>query len=95
MNKVNFEIIYQEVVEAIEDCLLSKSQNKAFNVIVKTRHNAEYKISKWRIFNGVSVTEAENIYKYSDLALLVVANNYVSAIPYDEIVEIYAEATKE
>ena len=95
MNKTTFEIIYNEVAEAVEDRLLSNQQRAAFNIIVKTRHGAEYKISSWKVFSRSTVGEAENNYRLSDLALLVVTTKYVAAIPYNEIVEINAEATKE
>ena len=93
MNKVAFETIHGEVVAAVEDCLLSKPQSPAFNILVKTHTGTDYKISKWKTFNSVSTEEVENNYQLSDLALLVVTTKYVTAIPYSEIAEIYAEAT--
>lgn len=95
MNKVEFESICNDVVTAVEDCLLSKPQSPAFNILVKTRGGADYKISKWKAFNGLTVEKVESNYQLSDLALSVVATKYVAAIPYEEIIEIYAEAVKE
>lgn len=95
MNKVTFESIHNDVVTAIEDCLLSKPQSPAFNILVKTHGGADYKISKWKDFNGLTVEKVESNYRLLDLALLVVATKYVVAIPYEEIIEIYAEAVKE
>lgn len=93
MDKVAFETIHGEVVAAVEDRLLSKPQSTAFNILVKTRTSVDYKISKWKAFNSVSAEEVESNYQLSDLALLIITTKYVAAIPYNEIAEIYAEAT--
>lgn len=94
MNKVEFETIHQGVIDAVEDLLLSNPQCPAFNILIKTRTNKDYKISEWKALSRVNVVETENNYKLLDLALLVVYAKYVTAIPYNEIVEIYAEAVK-
>ena len=95
MNKVEFETILQEVIGAVEDVLLSKPEFTAFNILIKTRTRADYKISKWKAFNNLTIEKVESNHQLLDLALLVVATKYVAAIPYEEIIEIYAEAVKE
>ncbi len=97
MDKITFENLYTEVALSADCSLLSASlpkEYKAFNISVKTRTGAAYKIAKRRTQNSIDVSESK-IYQTLDLALLVAAVKYTIAIPYKEIVEIYAEATKD
>lgn len=97
MDKITFGNLYTEVALSADCSLLSASlpkEYKAFNISVKTRTGAAYKIARRKAVNGVDVSETK-IYQVSEFALLVEHLKYAIAIPYEEIVEIYAEATKD
>lgn len=96
MDKILFKSLYTEVALSVDSSLLMDSfpeEYTAFNISIKTRTGDKYKISKRKITNSRDIVEAA-IYQTLDTALFIAGKTYVSAIPYEEIVEISAEAAK-
>lgn len=96
MDKILFKNLYTEVALSVDSSLLMDSfpeEYIGFSISIKTRAGDKYKIAKRKITNSRDIVETA-IYQALDTALLIASKTYVSAIPYEEIVEIGAEATK-